>query len=162
MSDPTDADAVRGLIAVHRYLALGTADASGRPWVSPVFFAPRDDVEFYWASSPEARHSLNIAVRPEVSLVLYDSRAAVGAAEALYISATATEVPPDDLTAAAALFNRRLPADKALAVAELRPPAPFRLYRATAVEYSLLLRGSDPRNHRGADDREVVTLAADR
>jgi Pyridoxamine 5'-phosphate oxidase len=36
-----DLDAVaRATLEVNHYMTLGTADAAGRPWVSPVFFAP--------------------------------------------------------------------------------------------------------------------------
>jgi hypothetical protein len=156
MTEPIDT--VRQLIAANRYLALGTADSSGRPWVSPVFFVPDGDRDFYWVSSPETRHSHNIAVRPEVSMVVYDSHAVVGAAEALYLSATAAPVPPEDLAAASAVYNSRLPESKHFGLDELREPAAFRLYRATVVEHSLLLRGSDPRNASGADSREIVSV----
>lgn len=33
------------------YMALGTADAQGHPWVSPIFFSTNDYVHFYWVSS---------------------------------------------------------------------------------------------------------------
>ena len=42
----------------------------------------------------------------------------------------------------------------------LRAPAPFRLYRALVSEHSVLIRGRDPRNSRGADEREAVDLFA--
>lgn len=29
----------RGVVDANRYMTLGTADASGRPWVSPVWYA---------------------------------------------------------------------------------------------------------------------------
>jgi hypothetical protein len=35
-----DLDAVaRAILDANRYMTLGTADAAGHPWVSPVFFA---------------------------------------------------------------------------------------------------------------------------
>ncbi len=38
-----DLDAhARDLIEANRYLTLATADADGRPWVSPVYFATAD------------------------------------------------------------------------------------------------------------------------
>ena len=65
-------DAVRkhlDLIAANRYMTLATADAAGRPWVSPVWFAPDDD-GFLWISRPESRHSRNLSERPELALVI--------------------------------------------------------------------------------------------
>src|SRR5688500_12898388 len=81
-ADPTRGDPVadaeliehaQSLLAQNAYLTLGTVDADGRPWTSPVYFAADDLIDFYWVSSPEARHSLNLAVRPAVSLVVFDS-----------------------------------------------------------------------------------------
>ncbi len=71
------------------YMTLATADAAGRPWATPVFFTADGPTRFYWVSSPDARHSRNIAERPEVGIVVFDSQVAVGAAEAVYMTATA-------------------------------------------------------------------------
>jgi uncharacterized protein YhbP (UPF0306 family) len=149
----------RKLIDENLYLALGTADASGVPWVSPVYFTPHQYSAFYWASSPDTRHSTNIAARAEVSIAIFDSRAIVGTAEAVYISATARQVPDDEVAAAAAIYNSRLPEAKRFEAADLAAPGLFRLYRATATEHSILIRGGDPEYGTGADSRLVVSLA---
>ena len=48
-----DLDAVaRAILDANHYMTLGTADADGRPWVSPVFFAADGYRELYWISSP--------------------------------------------------------------------------------------------------------------
>ena len=78
MGDVGDLDAVaRGIIDGNRYMALGTADETGRPWVSPVYFAPDGYRALYWLSSPDAQHSRNVAVRPEVFAAVFDSQVAV-------------------------------------------------------------------------------------
>ena len=41
----------RAIIDSNRYMALGTADASGLPWVSPVWYAPAEYRESFWVSS---------------------------------------------------------------------------------------------------------------
>jgi nitroimidazol reductase NimA-like FMN-containing flavoprotein (pyridoxamine 5'-phosphate oxidase superfamily) len=68
---------VRELISANRYMVLATADATGRPWISPVWFAP-DDGGFLWVSRPDSRHSRNLAERPE--LPGEDRRAPIDAA----------------------------------------------------------------------------------
>jgi nitroimidazol reductase NimA-like FMN-containing flavoprotein (pyridoxamine 5'-phosphate oxidase superfamily) len=68
----------RAIIESNLYMTLGTADDAGRPWVSPVYYAPAGYGEFFWVSSPEAKHSLNLAGRPEVSIVIFDSGASIG------------------------------------------------------------------------------------
>ncbi|GAA5010516.1 pyridoxamine 5'-phosphate oxidase family protein [Actinopolymorpha pittospori] len=45
----------RAIIDANLYLILGTADPDGRPWTSPVYFAPAGDREFYWLSATDAR-----------------------------------------------------------------------------------------------------------
>ena len=134
-------DQVRRVIDANMYMVLGTADASGRPWTAPVFYAAEGYRDFYWISSPDVTHSRNLAVRPEASIVVFDSRAPVGTGgdHAVYMAATAAEVAPEELDRALALapsFARRGGAD--LTAADLRPPAPYRLYRATVTEQSVL------------------------
>jgi hypothetical protein len=41
---------------------------------------------------------------------------------------------------------------------ELVAPGRFRLYRATAIVHSVLIRGGDPEYGKGADSRLVVSL----
>ena len=46
------AQTVSDIIEASRYLVLATADATGRPWSSPVYFAHIGFTELYWVSSP--------------------------------------------------------------------------------------------------------------
>src|SRR3712207_273838 len=98
MTDDTAAIA-RAIIDGNRYMVLGTADADGIPWASPVWFATEDRREFLWVSAPAARHSRNLAVRPELGIVIFDSTVAPNAGQAVYMSATATELRGDDIDA---------------------------------------------------------------
>src|SRR5919112_767492 len=101
------AAAARALIAGNRYLTLGTADASGTPWASPVWFAAtRDLAHVLWVSDPQARHSRNVAARPEISLVIFESTAPPGAAQAFYASAVAEQVAAADVDGAIAAYSR--------------------------------------------------------
>ena len=57
-----DLDAhARTLVDANLYVTLGTADADGSPWVSPVYFATADYADYYWVSAEDAAHSRNIA-----------------------------------------------------------------------------------------------------
>jgi nitroimidazol reductase NimA-like FMN-containing flavoprotein (pyridoxamine 5'-phosphate oxidase superfamily) len=155
---PDHADKARKLIRDSLYLALGTADAAGKPWVSPVYYTPHDYTDFYWVSSPQARHSRNLAQRSDVSIAIFDSHAVVGKAEAVYLTATAVQVPDEELESAVAIYNSRLPELKQFEPQELVVPGLFRLYRATATEHSVLIRGSDPEYGKGADSRLAITI----
>lgn len=64
---------VKAIVDANSYMTLATADEQGLPWASPVWCATADCREFLWVSSPQARHSRNIAVRPELAIVIFDS-----------------------------------------------------------------------------------------
>jgi nitroimidazol reductase NimA-like FMN-containing flavoprotein (pyridoxamine 5'-phosphate oxidase superfamily) len=61
---------VRAIIDANQYMTLATADADGTPWGSPVWYATDDYREFFWVASPDARHSHNLAIRPEIAFLL--------------------------------------------------------------------------------------------
>jgi nitroimidazol reductase NimA-like FMN-containing flavoprotein (pyridoxamine 5'-phosphate oxidase superfamily) len=133
----------KAIIDSNRYMTLGTADASGVPWVSPVWYAPVEYRHFLWVSSPEARHSRNLAARPQVSIVIFDSQAAVGAGQGVYISGAAAELGGDELERGIEIFSRRSEAQGARAWTreDVRPPARHRLYRVVASEHFVLTAG---------------------
>src|SRR5215471_15926631 len=72
-------------------MTLATADASGKPWGSPVFFADDDAFRLYWVSSSGAVHSASIRVRPQVAItVLGEPPDYFG--DGVYFEAIATEL----------------------------------------------------------------------
>jgi uncharacterized protein YhbP (UPF0306 family) len=155
MNRPEELGAVaRAIIDAGSYMVLGTADASGLPWASPVWYAPAEYREFFWVSSPEARHSRNLATRPQLSIVIFDSQAPIGTGQGVYMSAVAEELTGDDLERSIRIFSRRSEAAGARAWTreDVRPPAPRRLYRATASEHFVLDPASRP------DRRTTVTV----
>ena len=77
-------------------MTLATADESGKPWSSPVFFAHDDEYSLYWVSYTEATHSKNIRARKEVGIVIFDSTAPEGEGDGVYFDAEAYEI--DDVT----------------------------------------------------------------
>ena len=135
----------RAIIDDNRYMVLGTADAEGRPWVSPVYYAPSGYAELYWVSSPEANHSRNLAGRPELSIVIFDSRVAVGEGQGVYMSAVAQELTDSDFEHGIEIFSRVSESHgaKPWTLDDVRPPAPYRLYRARVSEHWVL----DPESH---------------
>ena len=141
--DPSGQDlnaVARSIIDANSYLVLGTADPAGRPWTSPVYFSPASYREFYWVSSPEARHSRNLHERPGVSIVVFDSRVALGEGQAVYMVAEAAQVTDDELERGMEVFSARALArgGDAWPVQRVRPPAVLRLYRAVASEHWVL------------------------
>lgn len=144
------------VIDANKYLTVGTVDADGLPWVTPVYFTPDGHTDFYWASSPDAAHSHNLAVRPDVSIAIFDSSVRIGGASAVYFRARADLVPDNELEQSAALYASRYPELRTYTADELR--GDLRLYRARATEHWLLIRGSDPEYGTGIDSRRPVWI----
>jgi hypothetical protein len=154
-------DLARTIVDSNRYMVLGTADQAGHPWVTPVWFASEDYARFQWVSSPESRHSRNLAVRPEVAIAIFDSTAPVGGAQAVYMAGTAEELTGAELHGGIELFGRLSVDDvgRGWALDDVQPPSLFRLYRATVSEHFVLITGRDPELGTGVDRRERVTPA---
>ena len=130
-------DLARNIIDSNMYMVLGTADESGQPWVTPVYYASAGYTEFYWVSSPEVRHSQNIAVRPQISIVIFDSRVPIGTGQGVYMSAIAEVLTGAELDRGIEIFSRSSLAHgghewkrEDVGVSTL-----YRLYRATALEH---------------------------
>jgi len=133
-------DVARDIIDGNRYMVLGTADEGGRPWVSPVYYAPSGYSELYWVSSPEAQHSRTLAARPDLSIVVFDSRAPVGEGQGVYMSAVAEQLTGADLERGIEIFSRVSVSHGARGwtVVDVQPPAALRLYRARVSEHWVL------------------------
>lgn len=155
----------RAILDSNVYMVLSTADDGGRPWASPVFYSVKDYREMYWISSPETTHSANIAARPDVSIVIFDSRAPVGAggSTAVYLSATAEQLAGDEVGPALEHYpGRPARGGRTITLDDVRPPSPYRLYRAT-VSGAWMLCPREPgipctEHGRSFDHRTAVPL----
>jgi hypothetical protein len=130
----------REMLDEHRYLVLGTADADGEPWVSPVFYALDGYSRLYWLSDPQSRHSRNLAVRPSLSMVVYDTGAPVGAARAVYMSGHAEIVSGDTLAEELRRYNDGGAGKGAseFGLPSVGEGGTLRLYRATITDHWVL------------------------
>jgi hypothetical protein len=129
----------RELLDANRYLTIGTVDADGTPWTSPVYFAAADEREFYWVSAIDARHSRNLAVRPQVSVVVFDSSVLPYHGRALYATGTARELAGADLDRGLAVYpgsstRELVPVDRA----DVTEPEVYRLYGMTPTDVWVL------------------------
>ena len=128
------------IIDANGYMTLATADEHGLPWASPVWFASADHRQFLWMSSPGARHSRNISLRPEIAIAIFDSQQPPGTGRGFYVAATAAEVPASELDDAIATYSQLSQSRGASGAArsDVEPPARHRLYRAVARERFVL------------------------
>ena len=144
----------RRVLDGNRYMVLATVEEDGRPRLSPVFFTPARYRELYWVSSPDAQHSRNVRARPEVQIVVFDSSTEPGHSEAVYLGATAREIPEDELPAVLGeAFDPDTRGARAFSVEELSGEGDLRLYVATASTYDVHVRGSHPTHGTGIDRR---------
>jgi nitroimidazol reductase NimA-like FMN-containing flavoprotein (pyridoxamine 5'-phosphate oxidase superfamily) len=148
----------REVIDQNKYMTLATVGPDGLPWATPVFFTPDGYSTLYWASSPTARHSHNVAANPVVSIVVFDSSVAIGSAQAVYMEAETAEVGDDELAERAAFYCRRYPETEDFLDRLTSPDSPFRLYRASVTQHSVLVAGRDPTYGTGVDRRVPVIL----
>ena len=140
-------ETARAIVDAASYMTLATADDDGLPWASPVWFAPAEYREFIWVSDPEARHSRNLAVRPQLAIVIFDSTVTPGEGQAVYMSALAEQLEGAELEAGIRVFAERSAARglSAWGPEDVREPARHRLYRATASEHFMLRPDRDVR-----------------
>lgn len=123
----------RAILDEGRFMTLATSGADGVPWASPVWYAPDGYGELLWVSRPETRHSRNLAARPELAIVVFDSRQTPGGdVQAVYMEGRAALADP----ARIATFSER-------SVAQGMPewpvvPEHLRLYVATISRHWVL------------------------
>jgi hypothetical protein len=145
-NDAMTADLARRIIDANSYLTLATADAGGRPWATPVWFAPDGYTDFVWVSRPGTRHSVNIAARPEVGIVIFDSTVPINQGQGVYVEAAAGQVPAGEIEAALGVFSARsvTQGGNVWQPADVTGASELRLYRARASALYLL----DPKDSR--------------
>ena len=146
MNDDRDQALARAIIDKSLYMVVSTADPSGQPGASPVYFAHRDYRDFFWMSEPDATHSINLRDRREVGIVIFDSSVPVNSGQGVYVLGVARELPAHETVEGVEIFSQRSVGHGGdeVTVEDVSPPARHRLYRATAeATYAL-----DEHDHR--------------
>jgi hypothetical protein len=128
------------------YMVVATADRTGQPWASPVYFAHRDYRDFFWISQHDATHSVNLRDRREVGIVIFDSTQPIDTGQGVYILGVGRELPAHETPAGVEIFSERSVGHGGteLNVDDVSPPARHRLYQATAEAQYVL----DEHDHR--------------
>lgn len=155
MTTPT-AQRARAIIEKVTYAAVATVSENGQPWNAPVFVAYDTDYNFYWGTYRQSQKSKNIRANKDVFLVLYDSTAAPGTGEGVYIKATAQELndPREIERAHKLLWDRHIvPYWK---LDQVLGDAPIRVYKAAPQKIWMNGEGQDNGNY--IDTRIEVKL----
>jgi nitroimidazol reductase NimA-like FMN-containing flavoprotein (pyridoxamine 5'-phosphate oxidase superfamily) len=136
----------RKIVDANRYMVVATADSSGQPWATPVFFAHEGYRDFFWVSEPESTHSHNLRERREVGIVIFNSTRALGKDQGLYVIGVARELPAHETDAGVKIISKRSRDEggERWTKKDVSPPAKHRLYQATAEAHYVL----DQHDHR--------------
>lgn len=137
---------VHRILDTNRYMVLATVGPDRAPWATPVYFAHEDPHAFWWVSSPDSRHSSNIAAHPSVAITVFDSSVPIGGATAMYAEATAQQCPPELINEGIAIFSRCSEHDSAgvWGIEQVTAPARLRLYRARVDALFVLATDGGP------------------
>jgi Pyridoxamine 5'-phosphate oxidase len=146
MNDDRDQALARAIIDKSLYMVVSTADPSGQPWASPVYFAHRDYRDFFWISQPDATHSENLRERREVGIAIFDSSQSIETGEGAYVLGVARELPAHETAEGIGVFSERSVSHggEEISAEDVSPPARHRLYQATAEAIYVL----DDHDHR--------------
>lgn len=146
MNEDRDHALAREIIDKSLYMVVGTADQSGQPWASPVYFASSAYRDFFWISQPDATHSENLRERREVGIAIFDSSQPIGTGEGVYVLGVAREIPAHETAEGIEIFSKRSVSHggEEISVEDVSPPARHRLYQATAEAIFVL----DDHDHR--------------
>jgi len=130
-----DSRRARQLVQDTAHMTLATADASGKPWSCPVYFAHDQAFVLYWVSFRQTVHSANIRVRPQVGVsILGEPPGHEG--QGVYFDALAAELHDPAEVERAIEVRRTRPQDTKFAVAspaDVLGDAAWRIYRAVPV-----------------------------
>jgi hypothetical protein len=55
----------------HSTLTLATVDGDGQPMAASLFFVADEDLNVYWVSGPNSRHSINVSRRARAALTVH-------------------------------------------------------------------------------------------
>lgn len=121
------------IIRNNNLMTVATANAEGKPWVSPLSYTVDDNQNLYWVSHKDALHSENIRNRPEIAIVIVginpqDKR------DGVYLDATASELTnTTEVPAIIALINNREKDSKYTieSVEDVTGNSAWRIYKAT-------------------------------
>lgn len=145
-AEPDHAAVATEIIDRSLYMVIATADSTGQPWASPVYFATSGYREFFWVSEPDATHSINLRDRREVGIVIFDSSVPIGKGQGVYVLGVARELPAHEAADGIEIFSKRSVGHGGVqwTTDDVSPPARHRLYQATAEAHYVL----DEHDHR--------------
>lgn len=146
-------DKVRQILQAVLYCNVATVCEDGTPWNTPVFFGYNKTLKLFWRSWTESVHSLNLTMRPQAFVTVYDSGVAWGKGEGVYIQGTVNTLEDKkDITEALDYLNAR--SSKVSSAAEFMNDNPRRIYELTPEK--IWINADSEINGKFIDTRERI------
>ena len=99
---------LQAFLAAHNTMTLATIALDGTPQAAAVFYAADDDLNLYFLSSPNSRHSQNLSRQPQVAATVHADGQAWQAIQGLQIQGIAYQVDgPGELARATRVYAGR-------------------------------------------------------
>lgn len=73
MTEQDHREVIRAFLETQSTLALATVNDEGLPQLAPLFFVADDQLNLYWLSAAQSRHSVNLTAHQKVSATVYPS-----------------------------------------------------------------------------------------
>ncbi len=146
---------VKRILNSNWYLTLSTVDENNNPWVSPVFFVTDKQSNFYWISAVHSQHSENIARNHKVAAIVYDTQAAFGMGNGVYIKGTVEIVSDDKVEGILEMITQRkreTSPDGQVTVRDasgFKADSPWKIYQLTAAQVWTLKESFEPKGYPG-------------
>ncbi|TCO62286.1 pyridoxamine 5'-phosphate oxidase family protein [Actinocrispum wychmicini] len=121
--------AVRSVLNTTRLLAMATVSGNGVPWINNAYFAHDDELNLYFLSRPQARHTVNLnETGGSIAVSVADTQqTGDGGRRGLQMEGVCREVTEVDYPYAAAVYRERFPA----------MPAGLGLYHVSVMAFRL-------------------------
>jgi len=129
------AEKAKRIISSILYITIATSSKDGNPWNSPVYTSYDKDYNFFWVSSPEAKHSKNIAENNRIAIVIYNSTDPEGTGEGVYIQARARVLTDPREIEKALTFHYSRKNKPARPVSYFLSHSPRRIYKAVPEKF---------------------------
>ena len=115
------------------HMSLGTSNRN-KPWVCEVHFVYDQDLNLYFRSKPNRRHSQEIAKNPNVAGNIVKQHSDEEAPHGIYFEGTAQQLDESQRQAAFSYFQKRLAKDEEI-LTEASKPDGTQFYKITVQNW---------------------------
>lgn len=133
------------IIESNVYLSMAVTDNLS-PWIFNAYYVFDGEINFYWYSRKNSRHSKIIATNQKVAFCIFDSRSVGDSVDAVYVQANAKEVKdPVEISKVLVLYAKKMLKTNFIkqgtsykrfvkGIEDFADKSPLRLYKATIKE----------------------------